>query len=99
MAHDCRLVEIKSGLEALDKWVRRRIRCAIWRQWKKPRTRLRELLKSPLDPVAAARTACSGRGPWWCAGTWAMSQAIPAATPASMGLVSFLAEDRRLSPT
>jgi RNA-directed DNA polymerase len=64
-----RLAEIKSDLEALDKWVRRRIRCAIWRQWKKPRTRLRELLKSPLDPVAAARTAYSGRGPWWCAGT------------------------------
>ena len=93
-----RLAEIKSDLETLDKWVRRRLRCAIWRQWKKPRTRLRELLKSKLDPVAAARTAYSGRGPWWCAGTWAMSQAIPAAMLASMGLVSFLAEHRRLSP-
>ena len=29
-------------LEGLDGWMRRRMRCMIWRQWKRPRTRRRE---------------------------------------------------------
>jgi RNA-directed DNA polymerase len=91
-----RLAEVRAEFEALDKWVRRRIRCAMWRRWKKPRTRMREMHRLGVDAVPAARTAYSGHGPWWCAGTRAMSQAVPASTFASMGLVSFLDEHRRL---
>ena len=35
--------EAKGILEELDGWVRRRLRCLLWRQWKTPRTRTQRL--------------------------------------------------------
>ncbi|MGM0915923.1 MAG: group II intron maturase-specific domain-containing protein, partial [Pseudomonadota bacterium] len=42
-------VDVKRPLEALDQWIRRRLRDVIWRQWKRPRTRCRKLLALGLD--------------------------------------------------
>ena len=47
--------EIPEVLIGLIRWVRLRLRCALWRQWKTPRRR------------RAANTAGSGRGPWYLA--------------------------------
>ncbi|WP_283956740.1 group II intron maturase-specific domain-containing protein, partial [Halomonas sp. 15WGF] len=30
------LVDVKRPLEAMDGWIRRRLRCVIWWQWKRP---------------------------------------------------------------
>src|SRR5580692_6631203 len=38
-----RLTETKGVLEELDGWLRRRLRCLLWRQWKRPATRARKL--------------------------------------------------------
>jgi hypothetical protein len=38
------IVPIKSFFVELDKWVRRRVRSCYWKQWRKPRTRIRNLL-------------------------------------------------------
>jgi hypothetical protein len=35
------LSETKGVLEELDGWLRRRLRCLLWRQWKRPATRAR----------------------------------------------------------
>ncbi|HEY3174298.1 MAG TPA: group II intron maturase-specific domain-containing protein [Candidatus Polarisedimenticolia bacterium] len=43
-----RMVEVKVNFEELDAWVRRRMRCIVWRQWKRPRTRLTELQRRGL---------------------------------------------------
>jgi hypothetical protein len=43
-----RLVPIKNFFSDLDKWVRRRIRMCIWRQWKTGRTRVAALMKLAL---------------------------------------------------
>jgi len=56
-----RLAEVKASFEDVDKWLRRKLRCIIWRPWKRPRTRLRELCRRGLD-VARAR-ASAGNGP------------------------------------
>jgi RNA-directed DNA polymerase len=37
------LTESKGVLQDLDAWVRRRLRCLLWRQWRRPRTRMRKL--------------------------------------------------------
>jgi RNA-directed DNA polymerase len=92
-----RLAEIKSTFEALDKWVRRRIRAAMWRQWKTPRTRSKELMKRGINAKQAYGLAYCGHGPWWCAGQWNMSEAFPAKLLTNMGLVSFQDEYRRLN--
>jgi hypothetical protein len=60
--------EVKGVFEQLDSWIRRRLRCIRWRQWKHPATRLKKLLKRGLPQEQAARSAYNGRGPWWNSG-------------------------------
>ena len=47
------LTQSKGTLEELDGWVRRRLRCLLWRQWKRPRTRGRETVRLGLDAERA----------------------------------------------
>jgi RNA-directed DNA polymerase len=91
-----RWAEVKSSFEDLDKWVRRKLRGILWRQWKRPRTRLRELRRRGLDPARARASACNGRGPWWNAGASHMHAAVPSAELRQLGLVSLLEEHQRL---
>ncbi len=94
-----RLAEVKASFERLDQWLRRKLRCLVWRQWKRPRTRLRELCNRGLDRDRAAISACNGRGPWWNAGTSHLNQAVPNRWLHHLGLVSLLAEQQRLQCT
>lgn len=90
------LAQIKGVLEELDGWLRRRLRCLLWRQWKKPRTRARKLRALGLDAERAWVSAYNGHGPWWNAGASHMNQALPAAYFTRLGLVSLLHERQRL---
>lgn len=90
------LTQTKSVLEDLDGWLRRRLRCLLWRQWKKPRTRARKLRALGLDGERARMSAGNGHGPWWNARASHMHQALPAIYFTRMGLVSLLREQRRL---
>lgn len=92
-----RLVEVKASFEALDAWVRRKLRAILWRQWKRPRTRFRELRRRGLDASRAAASAYNGRGPWWNAGASHMNAAVPTRVLRAMGLVSLLTEHQRLA--
>ena len=91
-----RLAEVKVCFEDLDAWVRRKLRCILWRQWKKPRTRFKKLRQLGLDVDRAKASAYNGRGPWWNAGASHMNQAIPTGMLRRWGLVSFLNEYWRL---
>jgi group II intron reverse transcriptase/maturase len=75
-------------MKDLDGWLRRRLRCLLWRQWKRPRARKRHLLAQGLDPQRAWRSSVNGRGPWWNAGASHMKQAFPNAWFQRLGLVS-----------
>ena len=90
-------VDVKRPLEALDGWIRRRLRCVLWRQWKRPRTRRRKLLALGLDDQRARKSAENGRGPWWNAGSSQMNQALPRKWFDWFGLVSVLDTARGLS--
>jgi len=92
-----RLSEVKGSFEVLDKWLRRKLRCIQWRQWKRGRTRHKRLIALGLDPERARRSAWNGRGPWWNAGASHMNQALPTRTLSTMGLTSFFNEYRRLA--
>ena len=91
-----RLTQVKAPLEALDAWLRRKLRAIQWKQWKKWRTRLRELVRLGLSRERAAASACNGRGTWWNAGASHMNQAVPNALLRRWGLVALTAEHRRL---
>jgi RNA-directed DNA polymerase len=91
-----RLTESKGVLEELDGWVRRRLRCVLWRQWKRARTRASKLRVLGLDAERARRSASNGQGPWWNAGASHMNHALPAKYFTHKGLVSLMGTHQRL---
>ena len=91
-----RATESKRPLEELDGWMRRRLRCLLWRQWKHPATRNRRLQARGLPSERAWKSASNGRGAWWNAGASHMHAALPASYFTHLGLVSLLATQRRL---
>ena len=90
------LTEATGVLGTLDGWVRRRLRCLLWRQWKRPGTRARKLRALGLEAQRAGRSAGNRRGPWWNAGASHLNHALPATFFTHMGLVSLRGEQRRL---
>lgn len=78
--------EMPSTLRQLDSWVRRRLRCAVWTQWKRGRRRFAELRLRDVGKDLAARTAGSSRGPWRISRSPALSYAFPIHVFDSLGL-------------
>lgn len=85
-----RLTEVKGALQDLDGWVRRKLRCLLWRQWKRPATRNRKMRARGLDATRAWESASNGRGPWWNAGASHMNTAYPKSYFDALGLASLL---------
>ena len=91
-----RLAEVKSTFGRLDEWLRRKLRCLIWRQWKRVYTRAQNLMKRGLDKERAWISATNGRGPWWNSRASHMNQAFPVKYFETMGLMSLQNLVRRL---
>ncbi len=72
----------------LDHWIRRRVRMAYWRQWRKPRTKVRNLIKLGVRVQAAVACGLTSKGPWRSAKTPGIQQALSNAFLKSEGLVS-----------
>ena len=48
----------------LDEWMRRRVRLYHWKQWKRPGTRRRHLIRLGIDPGGVHRASRSRKGYW-----------------------------------
>ncbi len=92
-----KLTQGKRALEILDGWVRHKLRCALWRQWKRPSARARNLMRLGIDEQRAYHSAFNGRGPWWNSGAPHMNQALPKKLWDGLGLVSILDTITRLN--
>ena len=90
-----RLAEVKGIFEELDSWIRRKLRGLIWRQWKRPFTRLKGLIQRGLATVQARTSASNGRGSWWNAGAAHMHAAFPKSYFDRCGLLSLLEQRLR----
>jgi len=77
-----------SVLQNLDKWIRRRLRCFIWKQWKRGRTRYAGLRARGLGKDLAAITAGSSRSHWRMSASPGMNSAFPKAFFSELGLIS-----------
>jgi RNA-directed DNA polymerase len=82
--------ETPSVLQQLDSWIRRRVRCAFWRQWKTGRQRYAELVRRGVSAESAAKTAGSRCGPWRVSQSPALDQALSNAYLTSFGLPSLV---------
>jgi RNA-directed DNA polymerase len=78
--------ETPSVLRQLDAWLRRRLRCLVWKQWKTRQNRLRELRRLGVREDLAWSTATSSRGPWHSSFCHALCYALPNAYWDSLGL-------------
>jgi RNA-directed DNA polymerase len=81
----CETPEVLIGL---TRWVRLRLRAAMWRQWKTPRRRRAALLELGVRERLANNTAGSGLGPWYLARAKALSVGLSNAYFKSLGLPS-----------
>jgi group II intron reverse transcriptase/maturase len=78
--------EVLSPLRDLEKWLRRKLRCYLWKQW--GRRGYRELRQRGVERELAWNTAKSAHGPWRLSKSPALSQALPASYFATLGLPS-----------
>jgi group II intron reverse transcriptase/maturase len=62
--HYFKLSEAKSVFEDLDSWVRSRIRLCYWQQWKKPQTRVTELIRLGIHSYQAYQWGNTRKGKW-----------------------------------
>ncbi|WP_258955211.1 MULTISPECIES: group II intron maturase-specific domain-containing protein [Marinobacter] len=60
----------------MDHWIRRRVRMAYWRQWRKPRTKVRNLMKLGVHVQAAVACGITSKGPWRSSKTPGIQQAL-----------------------
>ncbi|MGI2029723.1 group II intron reverse transcriptase/maturase [Endozoicomonas acroporae] len=83
-----RLSEYYRPIPLLDQWIRRRIRCCFLKQWRKPKTRFKNLVRLGVDKVNAAKIAASSKGYYRLSKTYAVQQALNNSYLAKIGLVS-----------
>jgi RNA-directed DNA polymerase len=85
----CETPEVLIGL---TRWVRLRLRAAMWRQWKTQRRRREALIELGVRSRLASNTAGSGLGPWYLAKAKALSVGLSNAYFKSLGLPSLFEE-------
>ena len=70
------IAEMKSTMEDWNRWLRRRIRMYIWKQWKKPKTRVENLKKLGMSKWQAYRNGNTRKGYWAVAGSRTLNHTI-----------------------
>lgn len=86
--------ETSRVLRDLDSWIRRRLRCYVWSQWKTARRRCAGLLGLGVRPSVARHTAWRGAGEcgaWHMSRTRALHAALSNASFREHGLVELAA--------
>lgn len=76
--------EVLSPLKELDKWIRRKLRCYLWKQW--GRAGYRRLRQLGVSRQLAWNTAKSAHGPWRLSHSPALYYALPTGYFRNLGL-------------
>lgn len=71
-----KISEVKSAIEHLDCWIRRRLRMCIWKQWKKIGKRAKSLIKLGVSKETAWKLSNSRKGCWSISGCSIIQRAI-----------------------
>ena len=70
------IASMKNTRSEWDGWIRRRLRMYIWKQWRKPRTRVRNLIKLGMPEWQAYRNGNSRKGYWAISGSGILHHTI-----------------------
>ena len=71
-----KMADMKILLREIDKWLRHKIRAIYWKQWKKVKTRYRELKKLGVEKKKAWNCANMRKGNWYCSGSFVLQTAF-----------------------
>jgi RNA-directed DNA polymerase len=84
------IVQVRSILREYDSWIKRRLRCYLWKQW--GRSGYRRLCNLGVSRDLAWNTCKSAHGPWRLSRSPALAFALPARYFANLGLPSLFAK-------
>jgi len=90
------LADTPRPLSDLDEWLRRRLRQARWKEWKRPKARRRNLQALGVPPQQAREWAGTRKGYWRIAGSAPLQRALPNAYWRNLGLQGLTDPYRRL---
>ena len=85
------IASMKTTMQEWDGWLRRRIRMYIWKQWKKPKARVGNLMKLGMPRWKAYRNGNSRKGYWAVAGSGILTHTVTNERLAQAGYCSILA--------
>lgn len=84
-----KLADMKKLLSRIDSWLRRRLRMVIWKQWKRIRTKCKNLIKLGINRYKAYEWANRRKGYWHIANSWILSMSITSYRLRESGFVFF----------
>jgi len=84
-----KIADMKSLLEKVDEWMRRRIRMIYWKQWKRVKTRFRELKHLGIEENKAWKYANTRKGYWRISNSHILSMSLNNQTLANRGYLFF----------
>ena len=84
------IANMKTTMQEWDGWLRRRFRCYIWKQWKNPRTRVKNLMKLGMPQWQAYMNGNSQKGYWAVAGSGILTHTITNKRLAAAGYFEIL---------
>ena len=70
------IADMKKRIDDLNSWLYHRIRMCIWKQWKKPKTKKRNLMKLGIPGYFAHQAANSRKKHWYVSGMGAVNRAL-----------------------
>ncbi|ULO06284.1 group II intron reverse transcriptase/maturase [Paenibacillus sp. 19GGS1-52] len=84
------LADTPSSFRDMDKWIRRRLRMCLWKQWKNPRTKVKRLVSLGMPKNKAYEWGNTRKGYWRIAGSPILQRALNNQYWESNGLRSLL---------
>ncbi|MBZ9606274.1 hypothetical protein G9F73_019785 [Clostridium estertheticum] len=82
------IADIKSILKTLDEWLRRRIRMCFWKQWKKIKTKYKNLVKLGLNKNKAWQYTNTRKSYWRTSNSPILNKTLTNKYLKNIGLVS-----------
>ena len=70
------IASMKNNIDDINGWLYHRIRMCIWKQWKLPKTKKRNLIKMGIPEYFAHMAANSRKGHWFCSNLTTVKRAM-----------------------
>lgn len=92
-----RIADMKEKLARIDEWTRRRLRAVVWKQWKKVKTKFRNLIRLGTHKSKAWEYANTRKGYWRISNSPILSKTLNNHYWVNQGFKSFSSQYKKFS--